>query len=172
MTREPARKIPEGLLKARAWVNELELEGLFKLNKQSDFWSRAEVICAPLIPILSISKENFELEFDIVIGIFEDSESIENVMSELPIPISHEITLEANPLLTIKFQFAATPQCKKNEISNFITDSLFKSLLVVQTALVMEAFTPLTRDAYSQKLPKPGQIWSHGELVRNMLGNA
>lgn len=171
MNREPARKIPEGLRRARDFVNELEREGVFNLNKLSEFWSRAEIRCAPFIPILSLSKENIELDFEVVIGFFADLESIEATMSELPISISFQQSLDPTPLLTANFQMATNPDCQKNEVSTFIFDSLLKSLMIVQTALVLDAFAKNTRDAFSYDLPKPGSTWDLGYLVRVMLSN-
>lgn len=172
MVREPAKKIPAGIVHARALINDLNAKSHFQINVANQYWSSAELVCVPFLCLLEFSKENIELDLKIVAGEFESSDSLLEVLGELPIEIEHSYSLIPNPVLTLNFNLPVMPNTQEYEIANFLIESVIKSLMVVQTALVTESFTPSSRNLFSSYLPKPAGLWNFGEIARGLLGHA
>jgi len=172
MTREPARPIPKGIINARQLVNELAAEEVFSITATNPFWTETQLASNLLITQLSYSRENIEIKLDVTVGRIFDTSAGDELNEMLPIPINLGFSLEPQPLLVVSESLAVTPDTKKHEVSSFISASIMKSLMVVQTLLVTDGFTNEEKVRWENSfLPVAQSVWDFSSLSAQVLTN-
>ena len=164
------QKIPKGIINARGLVNELASESRIRLDVTNQFWQETGLFCTPFSARFLYSRENIELILEITIGRIFDSGAGQEVLDELPIPVSYSFSLEPQPLIKITGELPVTPDTKKSEVANFINNTLIVSLMSTQALLVTDSFTAQSKEELQAgKLPKPNSLWDFGGLVDDLL---
>ena len=170
MTREAAKPIPKGIINARQLINELAAEEAISISATNPFWTDTELISKPFTSKISYSRENIEIQIEITIGRVFDSSAAEELNDMLPIPINVGFSLEPHPLVVISESMAVTPETKKHELSSFITGTIFKSLMIVQTLLVTDGFVNEDKTRWANSdLPPAQSLWDFSDLTSQVL---
>ena len=170
MSRNVIYPIPKGIIAARNALNELSREGKINLISKSLTWSEAEIFCSPLKCEVSFSRENIELVLKIRLGRIFDTSAIEELMSEIPIPINYSYTLEPEPELYSIDQLAVTPQTNKTELIAFLNSAITKALMAIQMCLVTDSFNQKSKSSLTESiLPQPNQLWDFRDLTGKLL---
>ena len=170
MTREAAQPIPKGIVNARGLINELAGEARIRIEATNPYWQETGIFCSPFSGEITYSKENVELLFRITIGRVFDSSIGQEVVEELPFPVNYSYSLEPEPLLEIFGELAVTPDTKKSEVINFLSNTVMQALMATQALMVTDSFTQETTKMLSaEKLPKANSLWDFGGLVEEIL---
>jgi hypothetical protein len=172
MTREPARQIPKGIVKARQLINELAAESELAITASNPYWTETQIISNPFITNLSYDRENIEIQIDITVGRIFDTSAANELNSMLPIPINIQFSLDPQPILFVSESLAVTPETTKIEIRNFLNTSFIKSLMVVQTLLVTDGFVTEEKIRWENfSIPKAQSLWDFGSLTLQILSS-
>lgn len=170
MSRKAIFPIPKGIVAARTALNGLASEGTISLISKNSLWTEAEISCSPLKCETYFSRENIELVLKIRIGNIFDTLGIDEVMEELPIPVSYIYSLEPEPELFIIGNLPLLPQTDKSEVMNFVKNSFVMSLMAAQVCLVTDSLTQKSRNfLLDNGLPSPNSIWDFGSLTEKLL---
>lgn len=170
MSREAAQAIPKGIVNARGLINELAGDARIRIGTTNPFWKETSISCSPFIGAITCSKENVEILFRITVGRVFDSSVGQEVIEDLPFPVNYSYSLEPEPLLEIFGEMAVTPNTKKPEVVNFLSNTLMQALMATQALMVTDSFTQETTKILSaEKLPKANSLWDFGGLVEEIL---
>jgi hypothetical protein len=170
MSREAAQPIPKGIVNARGLVNELASEARIKIEATNPYWQETGILCSPFKGKITYSRENIELLFRITVGRVFDSIVGQEVIEELPFPVNYSYSLEPEPLLEIFGELAVTPDTKKFEVVNFLSNTVILALMATQALMVTDSFTQETTKILSaEKLPKANSLWDFGGLAEKIL---
>ena len=170
MNRVPAQPIPKGIVNARGLVNELARESRIRIEAKNPYWQVTEIYCDPFVGAISYSRENIELIFEIFIGRVFDADAGQEIISELPIPVNFNFSLEPEPLVSIIGEIAVTPNSQKFEISNFLSNTMICALMSTQALIVTDSFTQDSmKKLNAGKLPQANSMWDLGELAEKLL---
>ena len=170
MSREPARPIPKGIVNARQLINDLSSDSEISISATNQFWSETELVLKPFDALISYSKENIEIQLNVTVGRIFDTSAADELNLMLPIPINISYSLEPQPLLQVSESLAVTPETKRSEIKNFITDCIMKSLMIVQTLLVTDGFVSEDKARWEKSIvPKANSLWDFSILTEQIL---
>jgi hypothetical protein len=170
MSREAPQKIPKGIVNARGLINELAGDARIRIEATNPYSQETSILCSPFRGVISYSKENIELLFRVTVGRVFDSSVGQEVIEELPFPVNYSYTLEPEPLLEIFGELAVTPDTKKYEVINFLSNTVIQALMATQALMVTDSFTKeTTKNLSAEKLPKPNSLWDFGGLAEEIL---
>ena len=170
MTREAAQPIPKGIVNARGLINELARDARIRIEATNPYWQKTGIFCSPFIGEISYSIKNIELLFRITVGRVFDSSVGQEVIEELPFPVNYSYSLEPEPLLEIFGELAVTPDTKKSEVINFLSNTVMQALIATQALMVTDSFTKeTTKNLTAEKLPKANSLWDFGGLAEEIL---
>ena len=170
MSREPAHPIPKGIVNARNLVNELAGEARIRIEATNPYWQETGILCSPFAGKIHYAKENIELLFELTLGRVFDSSVGEEIIEDLPFPVSYSYSLEPEPLLQIFGELPVTPATKKFEVFNFLKNTTILALMATQALIVTDSFTKESMESLSEgKLPKANGMWDFGGLAEEIL---
>lgn len=170
MSREAARPIPKGILNARGLINELAREARIRIQATNPYWQQTSILCSPFKGEISYSRENLELIFRITVGRVFDSSVGQEVIEELPFPVNYSYSIEPEPHLEIFGELGVTPETKKHEVMNFLSNTVIHALMATQALMVTDCFTKeTTKNLIAGKLPKANSLWNFGGLAEEIL---
>jgi hypothetical protein len=166
----PPKRIPEGIINARALVNELAKDYVIIISDKNPYWQETEISCRPFTGKISYSIEYLELNFEISVGRVFDSSAGEEIIEDLPVPVNYEFSLEPEPKFTIVGNLAVTPNTQKNEVWQFILNNTIIALMATQALMVTDSFTKDSASLLAEgPFPRANSVWDFGGLARKVL---